>query len=127
MARDFETPTIYDPITEDGMYSSYIWASWLVTFYETLIGYLSQNGIFVPKLTTAQRNSVTNPEDGQIIYNTDYNSVEYYMLGTWGFFTPQLTTTQRNNIVSPRNGQLIYNTTTNKIQAYENNVWTNLI
>lgn len=72
MAADFDQFPFYDPLIKhntDKM--SDIWIGSLSTFFQSLIGYLSQNGIFLPILTTAQRNAIQNPQEGQIIYNKD--------------------------------------------------------
>jgi hypothetical protein len=72
MAVDFDNFPTYDPLVKpDGMYMSNIWADFLATFMQTLQGYLSQNGIFVPRLTTAQRDALLSPVEGQMIYLTD--------------------------------------------------------
>jgi len=48
-----------------------IWSDFLSTFMQTLQGYLSKNGIFIPQLTTAQRDALISPVEGQMIYLTD--------------------------------------------------------
>ena len=35
-------------------------------------------GIYIPKMTTVQRNAISNPKDGLIIYNIDTHAVEHY-------------------------------------------------
>lgn len=135
MARDFDEFPVYDPlIKKDKLIMSDLWMSCMASFYQSLIGYLSQNGIFIPKLTTVQRTAIQAPVNGQMIYNTDLNEVEVFVNGVWvpsfstnGIFVPQLTTTQRNAIPNIVNGLIIYNTTTNKFQGYENGAWANLI
>jgi hypothetical protein len=72
MANNFDTPPLYDAVTkEDKDYLSSIWLSWFATFFETLTGYLTQNGVLLPILTTAQRDLIRSPMEGQIIYNID--------------------------------------------------------
>lgn len=51
-----------------------IWADFMSTFYMNLIGYLSQNGIFLPQLTTNQRDALKDPQEGQMIYTI--NTIE---------------------------------------------------
>lgn len=127
MALDFDNFPTYDPIIKTGTLSlSNIWSDFLATFIQTLQGYLSQNGIFVPILSSAQRDQIKNPQNGQMIFNSDENGIETYN-GTWGFFLPRLTTAERDAITSPINGQLLYNTTLNKFQGYENGAWVNLV
>lgn len=72
MARDFDNFPIYDPVIKSGTDKmSDIWMSFMTSFMQTLIGYLSQNGMFIPRLTTAQRDALRNPQEGQLIYNSD--------------------------------------------------------
>lgn len=86
MALDFDGPPIYDPITQKSKdYISDIWITWLSTFGQTLAEYLSQNGIFLPLLTTDQRNEITTPQNGQFIYNININAPQFFQSssGTW--------------------------------------------
>lgn len=74
MARDFDNFPTYDPIIKNQIYLSNIWSDFMTTFVESLKGYLSQNGMFLPPITLAQRNEIQNPQEGQIIYVSDSNS-----------------------------------------------------
>lgn len=126
MAVDFDNFPVYDILVKRNVYMSDVWSDFFATFVQTLQGYLSQNGIFFPNLTTAQRDALQNAELGQTIYNTDTNSVETYY-GNWGLVAPRITTAQRDALTNVINGQLIYNITSNKFQGYENGSWSNLI
>ena len=83
MARDFDNFPTYDPIIKDEVYLSNIWSDFMATFVESLQGYLSQNGMFVPRLTTAQRNALQNVINGQLIYNTSTEKFQGYENGAW--------------------------------------------
>jgi hypothetical protein len=84
MAADFDNFPTYDPITKNGTdYMSTIWADFLATFMQTLQGYLTQNGIFVPKLTTAQRDALQNVDNGQMIYNTTLDKFQGREANAW--------------------------------------------
>lgn len=84
MARDFDNFPTYDPVIKVGSTNlSNIWGDFLATFVETLTGYLSQNGIFVPRLTTAQRDELQNIIDGQLIYNTTLNKFQGRENNSW--------------------------------------------
>lgn len=75
MAADFDNFPLYDPITKSNSdYMSDIWVSFLATFIQTLTGYLSQNGIFIPLLTIAQKALIQTPVEGQMIYVSNANS-----------------------------------------------------
>lgn len=74
MARDLDNFPTYDPIIKDSVYLSNIWSDFMATFVESLREYLSSGGIFIPRLTLAQRDAIQNPEEGQIIYVSDANT-----------------------------------------------------
>lgn len=72
MATDFDDFPIYDALIRSGTrYMSEEWVSSMSTFFQTLITYLKQTGIFIPVLTTAQRDAIQSPQEGQMIYNID--------------------------------------------------------
>lgn len=70
---DFDIPPLYDPIinAQNMMYLSNVWIAYWSSFYQTLMSYISQNGFYLPQLTMAERNSLINNTNGQLIYNTD--------------------------------------------------------
>lgn len=83
MAQDFDQFPTYDPLIKGTSYKmSDIWADFVSTFYMNLIGYLTQNGILLPNVTTAQRDAIKSPQLGQIIYNTTNNDVEVWQIKT---------------------------------------------
>jgi len=72
MANNIDQLNYYDPLIrgrDDKM--SDVWISNMSAFIETLQGYLSLFGVFVPVLTTAQRGTILSPQEGQMIYNID--------------------------------------------------------
>ena len=83
MAREFDNFPTYDPIIKDKVYLSNVWADFMATFIESLNDYLSQYGIFVPQLTTAQRDEIQVPVRGQLIYNTTTNKFQGYESNVW--------------------------------------------
>lgn len=88
MSQDFDEFPIYDPIVKAGSANlSSIWVNSISTFYQNLIGYLTSNGIFMPQLTTIQRDSLKSPINGQMIYNTTTNEVQVWQVkagtGAW--------------------------------------------
>jgi len=74
MARDFDNFPTYDAVVKNEVFLSDIWSDFMATFIESLREYLSQNGMFVPRLTLAQRNAITTPVEGQMIYVSDSNT-----------------------------------------------------
>lgn len=74
MARDFDNFPTYDVLIKNEVYLSNIWSDFMATFVETLQGYLSSNGIFVPRLTLAQQALIKNPVEGQLVYISDANT-----------------------------------------------------
>lgn len=83
MARDFDDFPVYDPLVRNKVYLSSVWADFMATFIETLQEYLSQYGIFAPRITTEQRDALINPVGGQIIYNTTLKKFQGYENGAW--------------------------------------------
>ena len=72
MANDIDQLNYYDPLTkltQDKM--SEVWIANMSAFIQTLQGYLSQFGMFIPIVTTAQRATIQSPVEGQLIYNID--------------------------------------------------------
>ncbi len=73
MSLDFDLPPVYDPLTKQvngKLYWADMQKDWMATFVQTIITYLTSGGIFLPKLTTAQRDDLDSPQNGQMIYNT---------------------------------------------------------
>lgn len=88
MANDFDQFPLYDPLVkEDGDHMSNVWVGAMSTFFENLVGYLSQFGVFVPQVTTDQRDTIQNPQNGQMIYNTTTDTFQGYQAGAWKTFT----------------------------------------
>ena len=91
MSADFDQFPLYDPIIKAGSNQfSDVWVSALATFLQTLISYLGSYGIVMPSITTAQRNSIQSPQNGQMIYNTDLvptPAPQIYQNGAWKTFT----------------------------------------
>jgi hypothetical protein len=88
MSNDIDLPPLYDLLTKskpDKM--SDIWVDWFGTFYQTLISYLSQSGIFIPQLTSAQIAALVNPANGQMVYNTTTQAPQVYQNGAWKTYT----------------------------------------
>lgn len=83
MARDFDNFPTYDPIIRDQVYLSSVWADFMASFVETLQGYLTQNGIQMPRITTAQRDALQNVTNGFVIYNTTLEKFQGYESGVW--------------------------------------------
>lgn len=72
MANDIDLPPVEDPVTKRSRdFLSDNWRDYISTLIDTLSLYLSQFGIFIPKITTAQRDSIQDPQEGQMIYNID--------------------------------------------------------
>lgn len=83
MARDFDNFPTYDPVIKDNVYLSNIWSDFMATFVESLQGYLSQNGMFIPNITGDERDAIQNAVAGQMIYNTSTNMFQGYQNGAW--------------------------------------------
>jgi hypothetical protein len=86
MAQNFDGAPIYDPITQDGSLLSDVMQIWLDGFVQNVASYLSEFGIFIPRITTVQRDSINNPGT-MMIYNTTIEAPQIFQNGTWKTFT----------------------------------------
>ena len=81
--NDIDMPPLYDTLTKENKeHLSNIWIGWLSTFYQTLISYITSGGIFLPQLTTEERDNLESPQFGQMIYNTTLGTAQYYKPGS---------------------------------------------
>jgi hypothetical protein len=60
-------------------------------------------GILIPRLTTSQRNSISSPAQGLLIFNTSSNSFEYYDGTSWQTIITATSTVPFNLIASGTN------------------------
>jgi hypothetical protein len=100
-------------------------------------------------MTTTERDAVTTPLAGIVIYNSTLAQVQYYNGSAWvsvganlgsatslnssaafqvdsttaGVLIPRMTLTQRDAIGSPATGLQIYNTDTNEVNVYNGTSW----
>lgn len=74
MSRDLDFFPTYDPLVKDNVYLSNVWSDFMATFIESLREYLGAGGVFIPRLTLAQRDQIQYPQEGQMIYVSDANS-----------------------------------------------------
>ena len=63
------------------------WNAWIAAFYQFVTIYITQYGFFIPQLTTAQRNTIQSPVNGQMIYNTSTDTFQGFQAGSWMTFT----------------------------------------
>ena len=74
----------YDPLLKgkpDKMAD--VWIAAFSAFIDTMNGYITPFGFLTPQMTTAQRDSIQSPVNGQIIYNTSTNKFQGYENGAW--------------------------------------------
>lgn len=84
MANDFDEFPTYDPLIKQGTNKmSDVWSTFMASFFQNLVGYLTQNGMLIPPLTTAQRDAIDTPQNGQLIYNTTLGTAQYFKAGSW--------------------------------------------
>lgn len=87
MTNQIDQLPYYDPLLKrENLKMSEVWIAAMSAFIETLNGYLSDFGMFMPQLTTAQRDTIQAPVNGQLIYNTTLGSAQYFKTGTWTSF-----------------------------------------
>lgn len=88
MAIDFDQFPFNDVLVKPkSLTMSDEWTAFMATFYQTLISYLSQYGMFLPVLTTDQRKTIQSPQEGQMIYNSTLLAPQIYQNGAWKTFT----------------------------------------
>lgn len=87
MSADFDLPPIYDPLTLNGDRISDSWSNWESSFIQNLVLYLSSTGIFIPRMTLAQREMIFTPQNGQVVYNIDSDEFQGFQGGVWKVFT----------------------------------------
>ena len=78
---DFDTPPLYDGILNThNLYFSDIWLGYWSNFIQTLVSYLTQNGLMIPNLTQAQINSlqISTLTNGQLLYNLDVDAPQFW-------------------------------------------------
>lgn len=84
MANDLDQFPLFDKLVKPGTDKlSDVWMDSLATFLQNLTGYLSRFGVFLPQITTNERDSIQNPVNGQIIYNTTLDTAQYFKAGVW--------------------------------------------
>lgn len=86
MAQEFNQFSTMDRVVDEKGHFTRPWSGDMDTFYQTLIGYLTPYGMLLPPLTTAQRDSIQSPQNGQMIYNTTLGSAQYFKAGVWTSF-----------------------------------------
>ena len=79
----FDQPRVYDPILnkDSGTFSD-VWVSYWASFYDTIISYLSEFGIFLPQLTQTEINSLQGLVNGQLIYNLTVDAPQFWQDST---------------------------------------------
>jgi hypothetical protein len=90
-ARSFDEFPLKDPIAKKDGRLSDLWVGSLSSFYQTLIYYITAFGITPPNLTTAQRNTITAPQNGQMIYNTTIDAPQFYQVSSKSWRTMTFT------------------------------------
>lgn len=84
MANDFDQFPVYDDLVKpNSRKMADVWVDFMSTFYMNLISYLTQGGMLLPQLTTAQRDDLQNVQNGQTIYNTTLGTAQYFKEGVW--------------------------------------------
>ena len=87
MANNLDQLPVYDPITKMGSgFLTEVWVGALSFLIQNLTDYLTQGGILLPLLTTAERDDLQDVRNGQMIYNTTLDTAQYFKAGAWVSF-----------------------------------------
>lgn len=88
MSTDIDGLPYYDPIIKNKPdLMSDVWVGSISRLVDTLQTYLSQNGIFLPIMTTEQRDKLLTHQEGQMIYNSTLVAPQIWQSGAWKTFT----------------------------------------
>lgn len=79
IATALDGPPVYDAVVTDSNQLSPIWRNWFARFVENLETYMSQYGMFIPKVTTTERNTIQDPQIGQFVFNTTTDTLQVYL------------------------------------------------
>ncbi len=71
MSLQFNPPPIYNRMLDEQGRVSGEWQKWFNSMHEATRSYLDPNGVYIPQLTTAERDAIPNPDEGLQIYNKD--------------------------------------------------------
>lgn len=84
MSQSFDQLPLYDPLVDlkTGKLTPK-WQDFFATSSQTLGTYLSELGVDLPSMTTAQRDAQNNPPNGRLIYNTTTNKGQIRENGAW--------------------------------------------
>lgn len=80
---DFNSPPVNDKIIDVNSKLSPPWEDWFTFNWQNLVTFLSSSGVFLPQLTTVQRNAITPLTNGQMIYNTTLDAPQMVVAGVW--------------------------------------------
>lgn len=92
MPNSIDQLNYYDPLIKpDTLKMSEQYIAQFSSFVDTLNGYLTPYGILPPNLTTAQRNSIQSPVNGQYIYNTTVDAPQFWQASSSSWRTVSFT------------------------------------
>lgn len=60
-----------------------VWMNWLNSIKPIHENTVTNNSLSVPRVTTTERNAISNVQDGMKIYNVDINKYQGYVDGVW--------------------------------------------
>lgn len=81
-ATSIDGAPVYDAITENDHLSP-TWRNWFASLIDTITAYLSPYGIFIPKMSTTDRDTIQTPQTGQLIFNTTTDTLQIYLSTGW--------------------------------------------
>lgn len=82
MPNSFDLPPTYDRLADKSGIMTSSWILWFGAFLDNLSAYITEFGITPPNLTTAQRDTIQSPNNGQEIYNITIDAPQFYQVSS---------------------------------------------
>lgn len=84
----------------------------------------TDKGVLIPRLTTAERNAISNPASGLLVYDSDSESFWYYDGAQWLPIGAKLSPVSSPN---PAAGTIRWNPETEDFEGYNGTAWVSLV
>jgi len=84
----------------------------------------ASKGMLVPRMTTSQRNAISSPATGLVVFDSDFEAFYFYSGSTWRTMEAAVSGSSSDDVpASPYTGQLYYDTSGEQLYVYGNSGW----